>query len=311
MSSDYFLFEKFVRMLGKAAHFDIRTHTFVFVIGNHELWSFPGRPLEEIVAKYRKLLEGHGMYLLSNDLLSIRYGGGMEFVPYEFLMHSDSVAIAGKLRNSRAVVFGGTAFSGCNAEFNADDGIYRDTLTREAEIEETRKFEYLYNKLVSVLQRENTIILTHTPKKDWSYDKNYHDGFVYVSGHSHRNVFFDDGLERVYADNQIGYKNENPHLKSFWIDGKYDYFKDYPDGIHDISAQEYRDFALGKNIQMTYNRKGKIRMLKKNGYYCFLYVTASGGFSILNGGALKGLARKDIQYYYENMDAVIDCINKL
>ena len=47
---------------------------------------------------------------------------------------------------------------------------------------------------------------------------------MYVSGHTHRNMFFDDGVKRIYADNQIGYRNESPHLKSFLMDGEYDYF---------------------------------------------------------------------------------------
>ena len=39
-------------------------------IGNHELWSFPGFQIEQIVSKYQTILEKHGMYLLHNDLLN-------------------------------------------------------------------------------------------------------------------------------------------------------------------------------------------------------------------------------------------------
>ena len=77
-----------------------------------------------------------------------------------------------------------------------------------------------------------------------------HESFVYVSGHTHRNVFYDDGAIRVYAENQIGYHNDNVHLRSFLLDGKYDYFTDYKDGIYEITKEEYQDFMHGKNITM-------------------------------------------------------------
>ena len=119
---------------------------------------------------------------------------------------------------------GGLGFSGYNEEFNANDGVYRATVDRNTEIQESKKFEQMYDKLTDVLSKKNTVILTHTPKKDWCVDANCHDNFVYVSGHTHRNVFFDDGVKRIYADNQIGYRNESPHLKCFLMDGEYDYF---------------------------------------------------------------------------------------
>ena len=35
---------------------------------------------------------------------------------------------------------------------------------------------------------QTTVIFTHTPKKDWCVDAKCHDNFVYVSGHTHRNL---------------------------------------------------------------------------------------------------------------------------
>ena len=177
---------------------------------------------------------------------------------------------------------------------------------RNAEIQESKKFEQLYDRLTNVLATKNTVILTHTPKEDWCADANYHDDFVYISGHTHRNIFFDDGVKRIYADNQIGYRNENPQLKSFLMNQEYDYFGDYEDGIYEITSQEYQDFSRGKNISMTFNRKVNILyMLKKNGYYCFIHKTKTGSLSMLNGGALKKLDVKDVNYYYDNMDSMI------
>lgn len=124
-------------------------------------------------------------------------------------------------------------------------------------------------------------------------------------------IFFDDGVERVYADNQIGYNNENPHLKNFLIEMNYDYFDSYKDGIYEITAQDYKDFFHGKNISMTFNRQVNVLyMLKKQGYYCFIHKTKAGKLSMLNGGAFKKLDVKDVQYYFDNMDKMVDFIEE-
>ena len=122
-------------------------------------------------------------------------------------------------------------------------------------------------------------------------------------------MFYDDGEERIYADNQIGYRNNNPHLKNFLMDWEYDYFSDYEDGIYEITAQAYQDFMRGTNISMDFSRKIHILyMLKKNGYYCFIHKSKQGLLSILHGGILKRLEHKDIQYYYDHMDQMIATI---
>ena len=182
---------------------------FVFVLGNHELWNFPGLSVDEIVDKYRTVLKENGMYLLHNDLFYRNESDDMGIIPYDELIQSDNQAILEKLRCTRLVILGGLGFSGYNEEFNANDGVYRATVDRNTEIQESKKFEQLYDKLTDVLTKKNTVIFTHTPKKDWCVDANCHDDFVYVSGHTHRNMFFDDGVKRIYADNQIGYRNES------------------------------------------------------------------------------------------------------
>ena len=309
VSSEFSIFELFVKMLGKSA--SSRSRDFIFVLGNHELWNFSGLSLNEIVDKYRTVLKENGMYLLHNDLFYRNESDDMGIIPYDELIQSDNQAILEKLRCTRLVILGGLGFSGYNEEFNANDGVYRTTVDRNTEIQESKKFEHLYDKLTDVLAKKNTVIFTHTPKKDWCADTNYHDDYVYISGHTHRNMFFDDGIKRIYADNQIGYRNESPHLKSFLMDGEYDYFGDYEDGIYEITSQEYQDFSRGKNISMTFNRQVNIiYMLKKNGYYCFIYKAKNGSLSMLNGGALKKLDAKDVNYYYDNMDSMIAFIEE-
>lgn len=179
-------------------------------------------------------------------------------------------------------------------------------------IEESKKFESLYTRLCPILRRKNTIILTHMPKKDWCRSPEYEQDLVYVSGHTHKNFFFDDGEIRVYSDNQIGYHNENVRAKSFLMDDEYDCFDDYEDGIYEITREQYIDFYRGKNNQMTFQRKDvdKLYMLKKREMYCFICTNKrwNGRLYILNGGTIKGLAQNDVQYYFENMDVMAEAV---
>lgn len=163
MSSEFSIFELFVKMLRKLAGSGRRT--FVFVLGNHELWNFPGLSVDEIVDKYRTVLKENGMYLLHNDLFYRNESDDMGIIPYDELIQSDNLAILEKLRCTRLVILGGLGFSGYNEEFNANDGVYRATVDRNTEIQESKKFEQLYDKLTDVLAKKNTVIFTHTPKK--------------------------------------------------------------------------------------------------------------------------------------------------
>ena len=313
VASDIVIFQLFVKMLSKTLR---RNTQVVFTIGNHELWSFPGFEIEQIVSKYRTILEKHGMYLLHNDLLYKEDCGlladpkiGIHLIKYHDLCKMNELQIADRLRSARYVILGGLGFSGYNTEFNADNGIYRMTVDRTTEIKESKIFEDLYNRLCPILSNKNTIILTHTPKKDWCRETEPDKNYVYVSGHTHRNFFHDDGEFRVYSDNQVGYHIENPHLKTFLIDNDYDCFSDYEDGIFEITSEQYNDFYRGKNIPMTFQREVNVLyMLKKNGYYCFIHKSRSGSLTILNGGAMKKLEIQDVQYYYDNMDTMISTI---
>ena len=314
VASDFSIFQLFVKILSKTLR---RNTMVVFTLGNHELWSFPGVQIDQIVSKYRSILDEYGMYLLHNDLLYKEANGplanpdtGTHLIKYHDLCQMNETQISDRLRSARYVILGGLGFSGYNMEFNANNGIYRMNVDRENEIKESKIFEDLYNRLHPILSNKNTIILTHTPKKDWCREARPDKNYVYVSGHTHRNFFHDDGEYRVYSDNQIGYHNDSPHLKTFLIDNDYDCFSDYDDGIFEITSEQYNDFYRGKNISMTFQREVNILyMLKRNGYYCFIHKSRSGSLTILNGGAMKKLEFQDIQYYYDNMDAMISTIN--
>ena len=311
-SSDYSIFEMFVKTLRKELDYYRRRPVIIYVLGNHELWDFPDMTFDEIVRKYDELLSDNGMYLLQNNILYIEhFDVKVNQISTSDIIKHDEKVLREKVRKARIIFFGGSAFSGYDSVFNADMGIYRQTINRTEEINETTKFEKLYNKISTVLSDKKLIVLTHSPMDCWRKEIEYKKEFIYVSGHTHKNLFYDDGEIRVYADNQIGYKGKNIHMKWFEVDNEYDYFGEYQDGIYSITKDDYQGFYRSKNIMLNFNRENcKIHMLKKKGFYCFIFESSAGALSIMNGGQLKKLGKKDIKYYYDNMDNVVSKIKQ-
>lgn len=304
-SSVYEIFELFITLLRQYINKNYGSVKVIFLLGNHELWGFSDNNFEEIIDKYNEIITANGMYLIQNDLLYRDNNNSIHRITTNELLTLSKEDLRTKVRCARLIIFGGLAFSGYSESFNADNGIYRETITREQEIKESKKIESLYEIIREALSDRNVIVFTHTPKVDWCNNDDKQKGFIYVSGHTHRNYFYDDGDYKVYSDNQVGYKNENPSVKYFYLENEYDWFSEYEDGIYQITDDEYINFYRGKNIQMQFNRDGLVYMLKKKGYYCFIYKTKEKKLSILNGGALKGLSIKDINYYYEHMEEEI------
>ena len=322
-SLDLSCFKLFVSELAK------HNLTAVFTIGNHDIWSCPNDTFDQIVEKYRSITNENGAYLLQNDVLFFNeYNQPPERITADELKNTTKKVLRNRTRAARLILFGGTGFSGYNSSFNAKSGLYRYNKTieysRDFEKSESRRIESLYKRVCSVFPDKKVVVMTHMPLSDWfrpssqgkpSGNANgpftiYHPRFIYVSGHTHRNHFYDDGEIRIYADNQFGYNESNPsawpHLKFFEIDNTFDYFSDYKDGIYVISPNDYKQFYNGKNIYMEFNRAVNILyMLKKNGFYCFIHKSKQNRLSILNGGNLKHLENKDINYYYANMDLAI------
>ncbi len=308
-SSDFSLFKLFIKLLRASIDEKELEVNVIFTLGNHELWDFEDANFDEIVAKYRKVISDNKMYLLQNNMI-IKYNrNDIEEVRTEELEHISKDNLLKRLTTARLIIFGGLGFAGYNEEFNANQLIYKSAINRQQEIEESKKFEKLYGKIRSELSDKRVIIFTHMPQKDWCSDFTPIKGFIYVSGHSHRNYFYDDGDYRIYSDNQIGYYQNNCRLKYFYIEDDYDLFEAYKNGIYEITREQYIEFYIGKNIYMDFFRKfDKLYMLKKNGYYMFILESAKGNLNIMNGGALKLLEKKPLSYYYENMDKVISYV---
>lgn len=296
-SSDFKVFKAFVNNL--KSHKDIEKY-YIFTLGNHELWAFSNLSVKEITREYRSTLPKN-MYLIQNSILYFAEGEIREISEDELLSISES-ELREKMRNANLIFFGGIGFSGKNERFNANAGIYRETLDRAQEIDESNIFLSLYNKVINSLYGKNIIIFTHMPLRDWAGEVEPKQGFIYVSGHTHRNYFYDDGKVRIYSDNQIGYKGKNISVKKIFLNFDYDWFSDYSDGIHEITKNDYETFYRGVNEPVTFNRDyEKLFMVKRENAYMFFMQTQTGRLSIMNGGAIRKAGNHSLEYFYENI----------
>jgi 5''-nucleotidase/2'',3''-cyclic phosphodiesterase and related esterases len=311
IDSNSLLFLHFVEEMSRVKAVVDSSLKVVFVLGNHELWNSPKEGLKGFYDFNKIAIANHGMFLLQNSLLAFNEKGEAKIFSDNELLKMSPSALQRETETDRILIFGGTGFAGYNQEFNADSGnIYRGAIDRAEEIKETEKFNTAYTKVEKALGRRHVIVLTHNPLSDWMSPVEPHPGFVYVNGHNHRNYFSDDGEYRIYADNQIGYREHPIHAKHFYLDGRYDLFDSYPDGIHSISKQQYLDFCRGKNMNFTIEADLQpLYLLKKKGFYCCITESKRHDLIILNGGQKKQLDHKDINYYYENMDKVITSVD--
>ena len=279
----------------------------ICVLGNHELWDTEKGNLKELINKKKKFALKNNIYLLQNDLLYINDYECINIIQEHEILSMNKEEIRERVKKARIIIFGGIGFSGLNEEFNANSGVYNMGLNRDEEINQSKQCSKVYHKLCDCIPDKKLIVLTHMPFYDWCEDKKYHNEYVYISGHTHKNYFYDNNKIRIYADNQLGYKPRKYALKYLYVNSKYDTFVDYKDGIYNIDKEKYIDFNRGKNICISFSRKYQnLYMLKKQGFYMFIMETLKGTFCILNGGAIKSLPKESVEYFYKHMNEVID-----
>jgi len=300
-SSDFGVFVKFLKELSSAR----KLGDFFFTLGNHELWISENDSLDSIIAQYRDSIErsGRGKFHLIQNNLFFLSGLSWSEVKEEELASMSPNELREKCRAASIIIFGGIGFSGRNPAFNANNGIYLRALDRGQEIDESAKFDRLYQKVVEALGDKNLVVVTHMPMRDWGgVDLLPREGVVYVSGHDHRNTFHDDGRERVYADNQIGYKGQKVSFKKISIDFGFDWFADYKDGIYEIGKEDYEQFYRGIGEPLTFARSfKKLFLIKRDKTYMFLMQSEQGGLYVLNGGRIKRTDDHPLEYFYENL----------
>ncbi|QOY60418.1 DUF4116 domain-containing protein [Thermophilibacter immobilis] len=282
------------------------------VLGNHELWDLgvdgktTNRPIDDVIASYRDRLKELGVYLLDNSLIVMHRGINLRRIPEDVLLDAGDAELAEVCRKSTLLVLGGTGFSALNPTFNAEVGdIYRGTLDYDEDVRRAERFRAAYKKVLRCAGDRRVIVLTHNPVHDWS-DVALNPNWVYVNGHTHRNVILrkNDGTT-VLSNNQVGYEPREWHFDELVVRGRYDPFEEWPDGIYEITAAQYEDFSRGRGISMDpFKRKGTIWMLKCDGTYMFVF-SSGANLNLLVGGRLNRLYHPK-EYYYENMSRYAD-----
>ena len=279
------------------------------VMGNHELWHIDQfDSIDTAIDTYRHELQRRFVKLLENELV-IEYKGLVTTRLTELdILNAEEDDLRTVCRNSTFLLLGGMGFTGLNPIYNADNDLYKGTVSFDQDIERSRRFRRIYEKLMRCAGDQRVIVLTHTRPNDW-YPGKLNAGWIHVHGHTHKEylVLEEDGTA-VFADNQIGYSPRPWHLSGFNIDAKkYDSLGYLQDGIHHISRDDYLLFNRCQGIHTTYVRyPGEIYAIKRNGAY--LFVLESKSSLCLLAGSARTLLDHDMDYYYENLPTYIESI---
>ncbi len=282
--------------------FKYRVADIIVVLGNHETWEY--NEFSKCVKQYRNFFKSLNITFLHNELLILERSCLYEkkILSEEQILNMSCDEIKELCLKSNLIILGGLGFSGYNPKFNANCGLYRDCVNDlEEDLSETFRFEKVYQKIKDSISDRKIVVMTHTPKENWSKDS-YNNNWIYVNGHTHNNQYYKDDVKTLYADNQIGYYNRNVTFKKFDYESKYDIFRYYKDGIYTISREDYIIFNRGKGISLEFNREGYIiRMLKKDDLYCFFLQNEKDVLYLLDGGKMTKLKNNNLQYYYDSM----------
>ena len=282
----------------------------IVILGNHEIWNVGhtsiGNDVDSIIDWYRIFFKSLNITLIQNDIVLIRSDRTHYYIKEKEILDASPEEIKEECARYPIVIFGGIGFSGYEHKYNASSGIYRDTIpTISCDLKMTVRFEKLYDKLRACLSDYPLIIFTHMPVECWSKG-GYESNWIYVNGHTHRNVFVNDGDKLVYSDNQVGYHCKTLNLSYFDVNKSGDLFRYLKNGMYEIDSEQYCDFNHLSGISMQFNSSGKILMLKNSGVYCFLLENEKGCY-MLDGGRKK-IVNHDPSYYYNNLEAYFEMV---
>lgn len=272
-----------------------------YVLGNHELWCGEDEhiPCQEIFKLYEE--DNSSLATLLENALYYRYKGlswSHRVLKEEELISMSEADLKELCDSSSCLIFGGLGFTGNNPWYNARGGVYQSVVSESEDVARTERFRDTYNKLLRCAGDKCVLVLTHTPVQDWSDDQ-YSTNWIYINGHTHQNrISKTHNGARVLSDAQIGYNPKPWKFKCLSIEGEYDPFEKWSDGIYKISNEQYVEFYRGRNVHIICNRPDQIYMLKRNNKYMFLQ--QGKRLYVLSGGK-QCVADFEISYYFENM----------
>lgn len=296
----------------------------VIIPGNHELWNFSSRmSIEDIIKKYRQICNtcnkkrGYTKLIFLNNALHVYHlkdkVWSLSIFQEQDLLRMEDDEIIELAKTSRVMILGALGFTGCEDHFNAELGIYREACNSlEKDKQYSAKTERFYLRLSSLLKDHTLIVATHMPLNNWMANPNYNSEWIYVSGHTHYNSFEYSDQKKVFSDNQIGYSKRASTLKTFKTSKLYNTFIDHSSGIHEITVQQYREYCIGINIQMSFKGNGidKLYLLKKNDYCMFVMKNPKGRLLFLEGGRRRTLNLDNVEAIYSQMARYIECVDQ-
>lgn len=284
--------------------------TVLFIPGNHELISlllhdnipcdakaYQTSALETFRDEVKK-----DAIVLQNELFVCHEDKKNYIISENAILESTVEKLKQVLDECSIIVLGGTGYAGNNPD---SPGCF---VLESDERECSARFRAVYDKILAAADDKTVIVATHMPICDWS-DYPYQKGWIYISGHTHRNQLLVENGITVLADNQIGYKKRSWRFKSFTIDAAWDPLSKLPDGIHMISHDAYDAFNRNRDINSTLSRDGQCICLKRGTLYMFIF-DMDGKRYLLNGGQI-GKLDHPIQYYYDNMVEYATRVKKL
>ncbi len=284
------------------------------VLGNHELWDCEhgaNRAINEIIAEYKAFEKGHPrIHILENELIICKRNSNFLVLSEKQVLAMDPTTFWKLYGSSHYMILGGIGFTGLNPVINAQEGIYRDKLTAEEDIERSARFNRIHERLRVCAGAFRAIILTHTPPQDWCSNK-LCDNWFYVCGHNHQNNFnCSSNRPVILNDNQMGFIPRKWALKAFTFNpyNEYNPLEHLSEGIHQISSDEYINYLRSSGIGIqNFSRKGTIYAIKHDDAYMFLLEGKK--LYILNGGSIH-VAEHPLAYYNEHLTRYISQVRK-
>lgn len=272
----------------------------LFIPGNHELFIPPNHEHSAVDPKaeqsaaldvFKNEVKKDAV-VLQNELFICHKRKKNFVVSESAILESTVDELKHVLDECSTIVLCGTGYAGNNPD---SPGCF---VAESDERESSMRFRAVYDKVLDAAGDKTVIVVTHMPIWDWS-DYPYHKGWIYISGHTHKNqLLMEDGIA-VLADNQVGYEKKPWRFKSFSIDVAWDPVSKLSDGVHEISHDAYDAFNRNREIQATLNREGQCYCLKRGNLFMFV-IDISGKKYLLDGGNIRSLDCM-LSYYYDNM----------
>lgn len=271
-----------------------------FILGNHEYYDFDS--IASATDFYKTSLAKYGIHVLQNEMLELKRLSYFDYTPkwIDFIL------------------YGGTGFAKYDEHFNANNTLCYDGFTREEEIEEGTKFEDGYHKALAQAKQEGKCFICASHYPTLSCLNHFNQETIYFTGHNHRNYYEKKKDRVVYADNQIGYHNQEITFKRATTGISRNPYELLEDGIHETTVETYLQFyrytgefiKSGKYLSNLINKGNrKFYVIKQDDYYGFFLICDSGpskGISIANGGKTKKLTKDtNIDWIVKNFSLVI------